>query len=38
MPLDSPIWPAQLDHFRIDAPDPAENTDVVFIAGLQANF
>jgi len=24
---DSPIWPAQLDHFRIDAPEPAELVD-----------
>jgi catechol 2,3-dioxygenase len=27
MSLDSPIWPAQLDHFRIDAPDPAALAD-----------
>ena len=27
MVQDSPIWPAQLDHFRIDAPDPATLAD-----------
>lgn len=27
MALDSPIWPAQLDHFRIDAPDPGALAD-----------
>ncbi len=27
----------RIDHV-IDAPDPAEDTDIVFIAGLQANF
>jgi catechol 2,3-dioxygenase len=27
MAQESPIWPAQLDHFRIDAPDPAELSD-----------
>ena len=27
MALDSPIWPAQLDHIRLDAPDPAALAD-----------
>jgi len=27
MQLESPIWPAQLDHFRIDAPDPETLSD-----------
>lgn len=27
MTQDSPIWPAQLDHFRIDAPSPSDIAD-----------